>query len=84
MDIKIEKLRKKVDTIDNKLISLLSDRFKTTKEIQSLKKKAGLGLRDGSRENAILKEVSKLAKKLKIDASFVEDIFKRILRESKK
>ena len=84
MDIKIEKLRKKVDTIDSKLISLLSDRFKITKEIQSLKKKVGLGLRDSSREDDIIKEAVKLSKKLKLDNNFIVDIFKKILKESKK
>jgi len=84
MNTKIEKLRKKVDIIDNKLISLLADRFKLTKEILSLKKKDGLAVKDKNREDLILKETTKSAKKLKMDASFVEDIFKRILKESKK
>jgi len=38
----IEKLRKKVDAIDDKFIFLLADRFRATKEIMSLKKKNGL------------------------------------------
>ena len=84
MDIKIKKLRKKVDTIDSKLISLLSGRFKATKEIQSLKKKAGLSLRDSSREDNIIKEAVKLSKNLKLDNNFIVDIFKKILKESKK
>lgn len=80
----IEKLRKKVDTIDSKLVFLLAERFKTTKEIISLKKKNGLAVKDGSREDVILEEAAKLAKKMKIDSKFVINIFKQILKESKK
>jgi len=76
--------RKKVDIIDQKLIRLLAERFNITREIISLKKKNGLAVKDGSREEAILKEVAKLAKKMKIDPEFVVNIFKQILKESKK
>lgn len=81
---KLDKLRKKVDFIDRKLVSLLAERFKVTKEIISLKKKDGLALKDGRREDIILKETGKLAKKAKLNTEFITDIFKRILKESKK
>jgi len=81
---KLEKLRKKVDTIDRKLVSLLAERFKTTKEIILVKKKDGLAVKDVKREDAILKETGKLAKKAKLNTEFITDIFKRILKESKK
>jgi chorismate mutase len=80
----IKKLRKRVDAIDSKLVSLLAERFKTTREIISLKKENGLGVKDEKREVIILKEVGGLAKKLKISTDLVADIFKKILRESKK
>jgi chorismate mutase len=80
----IEKLRKKVDTVDGKVVYLLAERFKITKEILSLKKKNGLGVKDQDREDAILKTVGKLAKKLIIDPSVVINIFRSILKESKK
>jgi len=80
----IEKLRKRVDIVDRKLVSLLAERFKTTKEIIFLKKRDGLAVKDGRREDIILKEASKLAKEIKINTDFIKDIFKRILKESKK
>ena len=80
----IEKLRKKVDTLDNKLVLLLAERFKITREIMLWKKKNGVAVKDGGREEFILKETTKLAKKLKIDTKFVVDIFKNILKESKR
>ena len=80
----IEKLRKRVDIVDGKLVSLLAERFKTTKEIIFLKKRDGLAVKDGRREDIILKEASKLAKEIKINTDFIKDIFKRILKESKK
>jgi len=81
---KVDKLRKKVDFVDRKLVFLLAERFKATKEIIFLKKKDGLTVKDGRRENVILKEASKLAKEAKINTEFIGDIFRRILKESKK
>ena len=80
----IEKLRKKVDAIDSRLVSLIAERFKTTKEIIFLKKKDGSAVKDVKREDIILKEAGSLAKKVKLNADFITDIFKRILKESKK
>ena len=81
---KLGKLRKKVNIVDRKLISLLAKRFKTTKEIILAKKKDGLAIKDGRREDFILREASKLAEKMKLNTEFITDIFKRILKESKK
>jgi len=80
----IEKLRKKVDIVDGKLVYLLAERFKITREILSLKKEKGLGLKDKVREEDILKSVAKLSKKNEVDPGAVVDIFKSILKESKK
>lgn len=80
----IEKLRKKVDTIDHKLVFLLAERFEATKEIILLKVKNELPVEDKGREEYILNEASKLARKLKIRTKFIEDIFKKVLKESKR
>lgn len=81
---KKEKLRKKVDFVDRKIIFLLAERFKITKEIIFLKKKGGLPVRDVKREDVILKEANKLAKRSKVRPEFITDIFKKILKESKR
>jgi len=80
----LDKLRKKIDIVDDKLVYLLAERFKITKEIILLKKKNGISVKDKNREDFILKETANLAKKLKINTEFVADIFKKILKESKK
>jgi chorismate mutase len=80
----IEKLRKKVDIVDGKLVNLLVERFKVTEEILSIKKKNGFGAKDRVREETILEDVAKLAKEFKIDPGVVVNIFKSILKESKK
>ena len=80
----IEKLRKEVDIIDCELVFLLAKRFKIAKTIISLKGRNGLPTKDIIREENILKEVGKLAKKLKISTEFIGDIFKKILKESKR
>lgn len=80
----IEKLRKEVDAVDRRLVSLLAERFNITKEIISLKKENGLPAKDESREGEIVKEASELAEKSGISSKFMADIFKIILRESKR
>jgi chorismate mutase len=80
----IEKLRKEVDAVDRRLVFLLAERFKITKEIISIKKENGLPAKDKNREGDIVKEASELAEKSGISSKFIADIFKIILRESKK
>lgn len=80
----IEKLRKEVDAVDRRLVSLSAERFKITKEIISIKKENGLPAKDKNREGEIMKEAGELAEKSGISTEFIADIFKIILRESKK
>jgi chorismate mutase len=80
----VEKLRKEVDAVDRRLVSLLAERFNITKEIISLKKENGLPAKDESREGEIVKKASELAEKSGISSKFMADIFKIILRESKR
>lgn len=80
----LEKLRKNIDIIDQKLIIVLAERFKKTEEIMSFKKKNGLPIKDKNREKVILKGINKMARKLKMSKKFITDIFKKILKESKR
>lgn len=72
---KIEKIRKKIDDIDLKLSKLLKKRAKLTLEIGKVKKFNSLPLKDKKREEEILE---------KFETTYEKEIFKKILKESKK
>lgn len=72
---KIEKNRKKIDDIDLKISKLLKKRAKLTIKIGKIKKSNSLPLKDKKREEEILK---------KFETDYEKEIFKKILKESKK
>lgn len=80
----INNLRKQIDNLDLKLVLLLVKRFVITRKIISLKKITNLPIKDKNRETNILTRVGKLAKKFGINQSFMVDMYKKILKESKR
>jgi chorismate mutase-like protein len=80
MDIK--KSRKEIDKIDKNIIQLLNKRSNLVNDILKYKGGKNMPLFDKKRENQILKDSLKQARKLKLSPNLVLDIFKRILKES--
>jgi chorismate mutase/prephenate dehydrogenase len=80
--MKIQKLRKDIDDIDQNLVLLLAKRISLIKKVYEFKQKNKIKLFDKKREKQILTEQSRLANKLKINKKLVSDVFKRILKES--
>lgn len=80
----IEKWREQMDNIDKQLLFLISKRFRLAKKISSWKKKHGLAIIDKKREKELIDNVSKEAKKLGIDEKFAKEIFKKIIKETRK
>ncbi|GBD34184.1 T-protein [bacterium HR34] len=78
---KIKNLRNDVDKIDKNILNLLAFRFKITEKIGKVKKEVGLPLRDKKRESEKIKNLRRLAKKKKLNADFVEKLFKKIFDE---
>lgn len=72
---KIEKFRKKIDDIDVKLSKLLKNRAELTLEIGKIKESNKLPLKDKKREEKILE---------KFETTYEKEIFKKILKESKR
>ncbi len=79
----MKQYRNKIDSIDNKLVMLLSQRMKIVKEIAKYKKKNNIPIFYKTREQQILSEKNKLAKKYKLDQNFIKNVFKTIMKESK-
>ena len=81
---KLHALRKKVENIDKKIISLLSNRFLITKQIQSLKTELGEARTQKAREKMLIKRYIKSAAKLKVPKLLIKKIFPSIFSYAKK
>lgn len=68
-------LRRKIDRIDRELIDRLNKRLSLTKAIGKAKKQLKIPIFDKKREIQILK---------KLKSPFIQNIFKKILSESRK
>ena len=76
--MKLEKLRDKIDNIDEDIIKLLIERFEVVEQIMSLKSE----IEDKNRENEILTKLDSLTDKTK-NQEFFTKIYKFIFEESK-
>jgi len=75
----IQKLRKKVDEIDEQIIIALHERVKTCTAIGLIKKKKGLPVRDVTRENVVFKRVKEKAPEFQLNPLQVEAIYREIV-----
>ena len=76
---KLNKLRVKLDKLDNSLISLIKKRTELVKEVLSLKKYKHQ-IVDKRRIAIILKNISNKSKKLKIDPKITNHIWKNMIK----
>jgi len=74
----ITKLRKKIDKIDDELISLLNKRIDHGREIIRVKIKKGMAKEDLKREREIVLRLKK-----KYNSKMVDEIYSSIFREVK-
>ena len=72
----MEKIREKLDYIDNEIMRLLFERFELTDEIGRLKAEMGIPVEDRRREEIILQRARN-------NSVYIEDIYKEILKKSK-
>lgn len=72
----VEKLRKKIDGIDGRIVGLIEKRLKIVREIGGLKTKQGYGLYDPMREQKVLENV---CGKSGLDDRFVRGLFRSII-----
>ena len=72
----LQTLRKKIDSIDEKLLELIGDRIKLMEEIGKIKKQLQLPVHDPSREKEKIEIINLQAKKSGIPAELVNKIWK--------
>ena len=77
----LEKLREKINAIDDEISILLEKRFTVCGEIAEEKKQSGIKILDKERENAVIKRVTE---KVNAEyAEYVKAVYLAILTESK-
>jgi chorismate synthase len=80
---KLTALRESVDTIDQNILLLLSERQALVGEIGRVKKRRGKKIEDKRREQQILKRQLALAQSLGLDTTFTKELFAAIFHLAK-
>ncbi len=75
----IQRLRKKVDQVDEQILNALNERAEICRAIGLAKKKKGMQIRDTSRENEIYKRVKEKAVEFHLDPLQVEAVYREIV-----
>ncbi len=79
----LEELRHGVDDVDARLVRLLAERLKLSREIGAEKARLGKSLTDASREAVVMERIRRLAAEEGVDAGAVESVYRRIIAASK-
>jgi len=80
----MDKLRKKIDKIDSRIIELLAKRLEFSRKIGKQKQKASRKIKDGKREKEILTALEKLSEKHALRPVFIKKLYVEVLKESRK
>jgi chorismate mutase len=75
----IQQLRKKVDAIDDQILTALCERVKICQSIGAAKKKQGKPVRDESRENEVYKRLKAKTAEIGLDADQVKAVYREIV-----
>ena len=79
----IEKLRKEIDSIDNRIIELLSKRKSIVKKIAGIKKQESKPVIDKGREQEIIRRLKNLAEEKGLDGDFIGSVYEIIINNSR-
>jgi len=79
----LDKLRQKIDVIDDRIVSQLAERRKLVEEVVQLKKKYCLPVYHPAREENLISQRRKQGSSEGLDPDFIEELFRLILRHSR-
>lgn len=79
MTEEIQKLRKKIDEIDENILRLLGERSEICRSIGLLKKQSDIPIIDPNRENEVYANIREKAPDFALDADQVEEIYRQIV-----
>lgn len=78
----LDKLRKKLSAVDQRLVDLIAERQQIVAEIGKTKRTAGAGTRDYAREKDVLDMGRERASELGVDPDLVEGMLRQLIRTS--
>jgi len=80
----IEKFRAQIDIIDQTILELIGKRYAISGRIGEVKKSLNLNVLNKRREKELLSNIKTKARKLNLDAKLIEDVWVRIIKESRR
>jgi chorismate mutase/prephenate dehydrogenase len=80
----LEKLRKKIDVVDREMVALLAERQTVVEEIVSVKKAYNMPVIHPAREENLISDRRTRARASGLDPEYVEELFRCIMRQSRK
>lgn len=81
---KLNELRKELDLIDREVLSLIGNRIRIAKKIGEIKKETKIAITDKKREKEIINNLTRMAKKYKIEKQLIKKIWKIFFKLSYK
>ena len=75
----IQKLRKRIDEIDEQILRLLGERAEICRSIGLLKKEQGIPITDPSRENEVYAKIKVKATDFSLDPDQTEVVYRQIV-----
>jgi len=75
----IPKMRKRIDEVDDQILTALCERVKICKAVGAAKKKQGMPIRDTSRENEVYRRIKEKSAQLGLDSGQVEAVYREIV-----
>ena len=82
--MEINELRKRIDRVDEGIVSLLAQRMEIVDSIAAIKKKQDIPMLDAGREEQIHERLGGLAVGKGLRPEFVSSLYEKILAESKR
>lgn len=79
---RLQEVRKKIDQLDEQIISTVAHRLKMADELADLKKKLKLSPKDEVREREVIVRAKERSKKLKLDPDFVESLMRLVIAKT--
>ena len=77
--LRLVELRHEIDDVDDRILEVLVERFRLTREIGILKRDGGLGPTDPAREQQLYDRVRREATDRSIDPDVVESLYRALL-----
>lgn len=82
MSVELNDLRDKIDEIDRSILSLITKRLELVAQVGEVKSLHGVPIYDPKRESSLLAKRRQDAEQAGISPNLIEDIFRRLMRES--